>query len=75
MRTIANDTLAALLLANLDCRYTVFEELDATRLSVETTRYAATKRALADAGLVLVGAEPDDFMTFARIVRAKVSKR
>ena len=71
MRTIANDTLATLLLASLDCRYTVFEELDATRLSVETTRYAAAKRALADAGLVLWDANADDFMTFARVARAK----
>jgi hypothetical protein len=70
MRTIANDTLSALLLANLDCRYTVFEELDATRLSVETTRYAATKRVLADAGLVLWDANADDSMTLARVARA-----
>jgi len=46
MRTIANDTLAALLLANLDCRYTIFEELDTTWLSVETTYYSDAERAL-----------------------------
>ena len=74
-QTIAHDATEALRAANLTCRYGAIQALGATRFSVETTRYADAEWVLAEAGLVLVDADPDDFVTHARIVRAKVSKR
>ena len=73
-QTIANDANAAIRAANLGCRCAAIQACGAARLSVETTRYADAELVLAVAGLVLVDADPDDFMTFARIVRAKVRK-
>jgi hypothetical protein len=70
-QTILHDANAALRAANPSCLYVVIQETGAPRLSVETARYADAERVLAAAGLVLVDASPGDFLTFARIVRAK----
>ena len=74
-RTIEDDTNVALQLANLTCEYMAFQVLGGTRLSVATTHYTVAERVLADAGLRLVDVDATDSKTFARIVRAKVSKR
>jgi len=74
-QTIEHDAGAALMAANLGCRYVTFQALGAARLSVETPRYSDVERVLAEAGLELVDVDPDDSMTLARIIRAKVSKR
>ena len=74
-QTIANDANAAIRAANLGCRCAAIQACGAARLSIETARYDDAERVLADAGLVLVDADDGGFMTLARIVRAKVSKR
>jgi hypothetical protein len=53
-QTIEHDAGAALMAANLGCRYVTFQALGAARLSVETPRYSDAERVLADVGLELV---------------------